>query len=51
MYFMNHLRFLLLKPMTGYFRDGSCRTDNEDIETHTVCAVMTEDFWVFCSNG
>ena len=33
--------------MPGYLRDGSCRTDNEDIGTHTVCAVMTEDFLRF----
>ena len=41
------LEICCLKPMTGYFRDGSCRTDNEDIGTHTVCAVMTEDFLSF----
>lgn len=41
------LEICCLKPMTGYFRDGSCRTDNEDIGTHTVCAVMTEDFLNF----
>ena len=43
------LEICCLKPMTGYFRDGSCRTDNEDIGTHTVCAVMTEDFLRFSS--
>ena len=41
------LEICCLKPMTGYFRDGSCRTDNEDIGTHTVCAVITEDFLRF----
>tara|TARA_B100002019_G_C21241173_1_gene585645 strand:+ start:330 stop:698 length:369 start_codon:yes stop_codon:yes gene_type:complete len=41
------LEICCLKPMTGYFRDGACRTDNEDIGTHTVCAVMTEDFLRF----
>ena len=41
------LEICCLKPITGYFRDGSCRTDNEDIGTHTVCAVMTEDFLRF----
>jgi len=43
------LEICCLKPITGYFRDGSCRTDNEDIGTHTVCAVMTEDFLRFSS--
>ncbi len=31
-------------PKTGYFRDGLCRTINQDTGTHTVCAVMTEEF-------
>lgn len=31
-------------PMTGFFRDGACTTAPEDIGSHTVCAVMTEDF-------
>lgn len=31
-------------PMTGYWRDGFCRTANEDQGTHVVCAVMTEEF-------
>lgn len=32
------------EPMTGYFRDGHCLTDQNDYGTHTVCAVMTQDF-------
>lgn len=35
------------KPMTGYFRDGLCRTISEDTGTHTVCAIMTKDFLEF----
>ena len=31
-------------PMTGWFRDGSCKTDPSDLGMHTVCAVMTESF-------
>ncbi len=34
-------------PMTGFFRDGCCRTGAEDAGMHTVCAVMTEDFLAF----
>ena len=34
-------------PMTGFFRDGSCRTHSQDIGRHTVCAFMTADFLVF----
>lgn len=35
------------KPMTGYFRDGCCKTDTSDRGTHTVCAIMTDDFLTF----
>ncbi len=35
------------EPMTGYFRDGYCRTDGRDYGVHTVCAVMTEGFLDF----
>ncbi len=31
-------------PLTGWFRDGHCRTDAADRGLHTVCAVMTEGF-------
>ena len=31
-------------PLTGYFRDGFCRTTQDDYGTHTVCAVVTDDF-------
>lgn len=34
-------------PMTGYFRDGFCRTVSQDTGTHTVCAVMTDEFLIF----
>jgi uncharacterized protein len=38
------------QPLTGYFRDGCCRTTNEDTGTHVICAVMTEDFLRFSSS-
>lgn len=31
-------------PMTGWFRDGACRTSDADRGSHTVCAVMTMQF-------
>jgi uncharacterized protein (DUF2237 family) len=31
-------------PVTGYFRDGFCRTIQEDSGTHILCAVMTQEF-------
>jgi uncharacterized protein (DUF2237 family) len=30
--------------MTGWFRDGSCRTDSADSGLHTVCCVISEPF-------
>jgi uncharacterized protein (DUF2237 family) len=34
-------------PLTGFFRDGCCRTAPGDVGVHTVCAVMTKDFLEF----
>lgn len=34
-------------PMTGFYRDGHCSTDESDHGSHTVCARMTEEFLVF----
>ena len=31
-------------PETGFFRDGFCRTCEDDIGSHTVCARMTDEF-------
>jgi uncharacterized protein (DUF2237 family) len=35
------------RPMTGFFRDGSCNTCAEDQGSHTVCAIMTAEFLAF----
>lgn len=34
-------------PLTGYFRNGCCETGPEDLGTHTVCAIVTEEFLKF----
>lgn len=34
-------------PLTGFFRDGCCRTGPDDTGVHTVCAVMTAEFLAF----
>jgi uncharacterized protein (DUF2237 family) len=31
-------------PVTGFYRDGSCRTGPEDIGLHTICAVVSTEF-------
>ncbi len=30
--------------MTGFYRDGDCHTGPQDVGSHTVCAVMTQEF-------
>ena len=34
-------------PITGFFRDGFCRTDDRDEGVHTICVSMTKDFLEF----
>ena len=34
-------------PMTGFFRDGCCNTDSNDLGTHTVCAIVDTKFLEF----
>ncbi len=41
------LRCCCRDPLTGYYRDGYCRTGPGDTGLHTVCAVMTEEFLEF----
>jgi uncharacterized protein (DUF2237 family) len=32
------------RPLTGYYRDGSCTTGPDDVGSHTVCTVVTREF-------
>jgi uncharacterized protein len=34
-------------PLTGFYRDGSCRSGIDDQGSHTVCALVTEEFLHF----
>lgn len=34
-------------PLTGFYRDGYCRTDKSDLGRHITCAVLTDDFLKF----
>lgn len=36
-----------LNPLTGYFRNGCCDTDNTDIGMHTVCVILSQKFLIF----
>lgn len=31
-------------PLTGYFRDGCCNTQEDDTGSHVICARMTDEF-------
>jgi uncharacterized protein (DUF2237 family) len=35
------------KPLTGFFRDGCCNTSDEDVGSHTVCVLLTDEFLQF----
>ncbi|MBH1985728.1 MAG: DUF2237 domain-containing protein [Burkholderiales bacterium] len=41
------LRACSYDPVTGYFRDGCCRTREDDTGLHVVCARMTPDFLAY----
>lgn len=32
------------EPLTGFYRDGACRTGPDDLGSHTVCAVVSREF-------
>ena len=34
-------------PLSGFFRDGYCHTNADDVGSHTVCAQVTEDFLIY----
>jgi uncharacterized protein (DUF2237 family) len=34
-------------PLTGYYRDGCCNTEEADVGSHTVCARVTAEFLDF----
>jgi uncharacterized protein (DUF2237 family) len=38
-------------PVTGFWRDGTCRTGGQDVGVHAVCAVMTEEFLEFSASA
>ena len=43
----SELQLCCSDPMTGYFRDGFCNTNNMDAGTHVICAIMTDEFLEF----
>ena len=41
------LQVCCTNPLTGFFRDGYCRTGADDLGRHVVCAIMTSAFLEF----
>ncbi len=35
------------EPLTGFYRDGHCRTGPGDVGSHTICAVVSAEFLEF----
>ena len=38
-------------PLTGWYRDGCCNTDENDHGLHTVCAKVTTEFLEWCKEA
>lgn len=41
------LEICSLDPLTGYTREGSCLTDDDDYGRHVICVKVTEEFLQF----
>eukprot|EP00963_Diacronema_lutheri_P005874 scaffold467_cov366-Pavlova_lutheri.AAC.8 len=41
------LKLCCSSPVTGFYRDGYCKTGPMDYGKHTVCAKVTEEFLLF----
>ena len=39
------------EPMTGWFRDGCCNTNEEDAGLHTVCVKVSDEFLQWCKES
>ncbi len=38
-------------PLTGWFRDGCCNTDENDLGLHTVCVKVNNEFLEWCKDA
>ena len=39
------------EPLTGWYRDGCCNTDENDHGLHTVCAKVNTEFLEWCKEA
>jgi uncharacterized protein len=37
-------------PLTGYFRDGCCNTQADDVGSHVICVKVTKEFLEFSAS-
>ena len=37
-----------IDPLTGWYRDGCCNTDENDHGLHTICVKVTDEFLKWC---
>jgi uncharacterized protein (DUF2237 family) len=47
----SQLQICSVAPMTGFFRNGCCHTVPQDVGSHTVCAVMTDEFLAYSKSA
>jgi uncharacterized protein (DUF2237 family) len=45
------LQVCCTSPMTGFYRDGFCKTGANDLGRHTVCARVTDEFLEFSKSA
>ena len=45
------LKVCCTDPMTGFYRDGYCRTGPEDTGRHTVCIIATDEFLAYSKSA
>ena len=43
----SELKSCCTDPMTGFYRDGYCRTGEDDLGRHTVCILATDEFLTY----
>ncbi|HLO47527.1 MAG TPA: DUF2237 domain-containing protein [Kamptonema sp.] len=43
----SQLEICCTAPLTGFYRDGLCRTGGQDFGSHVVCAQLTAEFLEF----
>jgi uncharacterized protein (DUF2237 family) len=41
------LKTCCMDPITGWYRDGYCNTDGDDVGQHTACVAVTAEFLEF----